>query len=316
MTGIELINKMKNDKGITFSIMPEEKAVEYLNKHNNYFRIASYRKNYDKYLLGNNIGKYVNLDFAYLSELSTIDMHLRFLIIKMCLDIEHSLKVKLLTDITDNNNEDGYEIVKNFLSKNKWITDDIFRKRYSTYVGDLINKYFSFDTHTSNKNNTIYDNIDIRCPVWAFMEIIGFGEFVKFYDFYYTFYNYDNVIPTGVLNTVKSIRNACAHNNCVIHNLRKGSTKPTMAISNFISKIDTITKSERKEKLKIRPLFEITSLIYVYNNIVFEPVKKHRLKELSDFVNGRMIKHKEYFENQQIIKASYNFLKKVVDFLI
>lgn len=84
MTSQELIDKMKNEKGIKFEYMSEEDAIIFLSERNNYFRIASYRKNYDKHISGVNIGKYIDLDFAYLSELATIDMHLRLLVIKMC----------------------------------------------------------------------------------------------------------------------------------------------------------------------------------------------------------------------------------------
>ena len=34
----------------------------------------------------------------------------------MCLDIEHFLKVKLITAVTNNPKEDGYELVKKFIA--------------------------------------------------------------------------------------------------------------------------------------------------------------------------------------------------------
>lgn len=313
LTAENLINKMKS-KGIGFEYMSEQDAIEYLDSRNNYFRIASYRKNYDKHLFGEHAGQYINLDFAYLAELATIDMHLRFLIIKMCLDIEHALKVKLLSDVSQNDDEDGYNIVASFLAKYSWITEDIYRKKSSSYVGDIINKFFYFETHKSSSGKIVFDSIDIHCPVWAFMEIIAFGEFIKFYDFYYeTYHTKENY--TGALNSVKSLRNACAHNNCIIHNLRKGATKPSPKISKFISKIPSISKSERKEKLSIRPLYEFVSLLFLYDRVAFDTVKIHRFNEVKELVNTRMIKHYEYFSNQQIVKASYSFVKKVVDFL-
>ncbi len=73
-----LIEKMKS-KGVTFKYSTEEKAAEYLTDKNNYLCTAAYRKNYQKYNNGSNIGKYIDLDFSYLQELSTIDMHFRFL---------------------------------------------------------------------------------------------------------------------------------------------------------------------------------------------------------------------------------------------
>ena len=121
LTAAQLVEKMKSEKGIHFKYTSEEKAVDYLTNVNNYLRTAAYRKNYQKYLKGANIGKYINLDFAYLQELSTIDMHFRFMVSKMCLDIEHALKVKMLKDIENDPTTDGYDIVHAFLSHNDYI---------------------------------------------------------------------------------------------------------------------------------------------------------------------------------------------------
>ena len=314
LTPEELIAKMQ-EKNIRCELQEDQEIIEYLREHNNYFRTASYRKNYEKHLEGENKDKYIDLDFAYLSELATIDMHLRFMVIKMCLDIEHSLKVALLSDITSNDNEDGYSLVETFLRNNEYILKDIYYKSRSTYVGDLIKKYFVFNVTTDENDKTVFNEIIINCPVWAFMEIITFGDFTKFYSAYYEIYpkkeNY-----SGILNSVKSIRNACAHNNCIIHDLRKGCSRPTPKISQFIGTIPNITRSERQSALSVRAVYELTALVYLYNKVVFEPVKKHRLFELQDLVNGRMIKHADYFKKQDIIKSSYKFLKKVVDFLI
>lgn len=67
-----LITHMK-EKGIHFDIINEQEAMHFLSEHNYYFKLASYRKNYDKAPLGEKQGQYINLDFAYLKDLSTID---------------------------------------------------------------------------------------------------------------------------------------------------------------------------------------------------------------------------------------------------
>ena len=99
LTSAQLIQKIKDEKGISFCIVSEKQAEKYLFNVNNFLRTASYRKNYQKYQKGYNTGKYIDLDFAYLKELSTIDMHFRMEVIHLCIDIEHDLKVKILQEV-------------------------------------------------------------------------------------------------------------------------------------------------------------------------------------------------------------------------
>ena len=304
---------MKNEKGITFNYISEEEAENFLQRKNNYYRLAAYRKNYDKKLNGNNKGEYIRLDFAYLVDLSIIDMYLRNIIFQMCLDVEHDLKVQLLNHITNNTDEDGYSIVVDFINRNDYLKEEIYKKRFSTYVGDLINKFFTFETHRNVNNKEIIDNIEIRCPVWAFVEIISFGTFINLYEYYY---DLKAPIPKSLLNPVKSLRNACAHNNCLINNLHRGSTRPTTAVSKFISLIPGISADTRKKYLSVQPIFEFCSLLIVYDKVVSENIKTHRYIELSNLINERMTKHAEYYSEQQLLKSAYAFIKKVLDFLI
>lgn len=95
----ELINHMKN-KGITFHERTEAEAKDFLSYNNYYLKLSSYRFNYPKFGPGHpKEGQYQGLDFGYLQELSTIDKYLRYYVLEMCLDIEHSIKVKLLTEV-------------------------------------------------------------------------------------------------------------------------------------------------------------------------------------------------------------------------
>lgn len=43
-TADELVNKLQNEKGITFNIIDKNTAVDYFRDINNYLRTASYRK--------------------------------------------------------------------------------------------------------------------------------------------------------------------------------------------------------------------------------------------------------------------------------
>jgi hypothetical protein len=76
----EQIKDLK-EKGVVFNIMNEDDAKKFLRYNNYYFKLKSYASNYP---INPKNGKYVNLEFAYLVELSKIDMYLR----KIILDIQ------------------------------------------------------------------------------------------------------------------------------------------------------------------------------------------------------------------------------------
>lgn len=137
----EQISHLK-DKGVRFEIMDEESAKEYLRTHNNYFKLTSYRKNYAKHPDGENKGKYIELDFAYLVDISIIDMQLRYMIVPMALDIEHHTKLKLLKKVEEYG-EDGYQIVRDYIDsldvRQKLVYDgEINRNRRSVYCGAFL----------------------------------------------------------------------------------------------------------------------------------------------------------------------------------
>ena len=311
---------LAEEKGITFTYTSEEEAELYFLNSNNYLRTASYRKNYVKYQNGKDEGKYVGLDFAYLTELSTIDMHLRFLLIKMCLDVEHSIKVSLIKRIEKQPGENGYDIVHKFLSKHPKVLTSIEQKSDSTFTGDLIQKYFllGYEFDTSNKDEScplIPRIIDYDCPVWVFLELLSFGELLNFYTFFDDYFS-DEVLPCkkNVLNLVKSLRNACAHNNCIINDLRPCSeTYSPGAINQYIARIPEISDFQRRKKLGTKTILEIVALLYVYDNVVDTKVKTYRILELKSLLRGRFLENKIFFENNDLIKSTYNFFLKIVD---
>lgn len=224
MTSKALVDKLRDEKGVSFKYVTEDNAEKYLAKINNYLRTASYRKNYQKYLNGPSKGKYIDLDFAYLQELSTVDMHLRNLVTKMCIDIEHDLKVLLLENLENDSGEDGYDIVDNFLSNNPYIVGKIEAASASPFTGNLINKYFTIQrVYNPQKGKSENKITAFDCPAWVLMELLSFGDFIRFYEYYY---GLKGSIPVDIsmINLVKSLRNGCAHNNCIIADLNPGSS--------------------------------------------------------------------------------------------
>ena len=314
LTSKQLIQKMKNDKGIKFNLISEAEAEKYLLNSNNYLRTASYRKNYQKYTNGNNKGKYINLDFAYLKELSAIDFHFRSLVSKMCIDIEHDLKVKMLKEIENNVSIDGYGIVDTFLKSNQKIVGKLEGTINSPFTGDLIQKYFTISSTVNPKTGrTIYSITSYSdCPVWVLFELITFGDLIIFFEYYKTHYSTNIKLSKNVLNLVKSLRNASAHNNCIIACLNHKTSGTPAEISQKIASITTINTNQRQKKLSQRPTLEFVALLYAYDSIVSEKVKAKCIEELKSLVFVRMSRNKKFFSNNALIKSSYEFICKVV----
>lgn len=302
----DLVQKLKNEKGIRFNIVSEEDAENYLLDTNNYMRTASYRKNYQKYTKGKNKGKYIDLEFAYLKDLSSVDSHLRSILLQICIDIEHDLKIQLLKDL-EQSALDGYGIVETFLDKNERIKAGILKRRSSAYTADLIDKYFVIETDADGKEYIK----DPDCPVWVLLEIISFGDFILFYDYFYKIIgNYK--ISVSLLNNVKSLRNACAHNNCLIYNLNMGNSNPSLLICTEVSKIQGISKSTRTKRLSSRFLLEYVTTLYVFKTVTSKSNRKEKAIMLQNLYDGRMVKNKDFYKNNELIKSSYLFTNKIV----
>ena len=310
---LELVTMLRDDKGITFNGISEEDAIIYLSEHNNYLRTASYRKNYEKHTTGINAGKYIQLDFSYLIELSRLDMYLRSQLLQMCIDIEHALKVRIISDIELNPHENGYNIVKSFLKDNPSILRNIAQKADSIFTGNLIEKYFSlcyvFDSDGSFQPEVIRTD----CPVWVLVELLTFKECISFFKYYNAKFPGRISFNFSRLNTIRSLRNACAHNNCLLISLRPGVTHPNQSVSQYISKIASIGKEERKNKLSCRPLYEIVCLLIEYNNTVSAPLKTYRMGDLKDFAHNRLVKNYKFFKDNQVIETAIKFFQKIID---
>lgn len=310
----ELVTMLKEEKGITFNYMDTLEAEAHLGNKNNYLRTASYRKNYDKHETGDHVGKYIQLDFAYLVELSKLDMYLRTYLLQMCIDVEHAIKVSIIADIEKNVAEDGYTIVNDFLAKNPDIVGSISKKADSVFTGDLIQKYFRLCYVFDRKSEYIHtETLKSDCPVWVLVEVLAFKDFLRFAEYYTKCYPNRLSLNYKLLNTVRNLRNACAHNNCILISLRTGATKPPSVVSQRVAKIPTIGKEERKNKLSCRPLFEIVCLLMEYEHWVSEPLKSKRLEILKRFAHGRLVSHAGFFDGNQVIHTSLIFLQKIID---
>lgn len=292
----EIIKYCKNDLGITFNLMDEEKAKEFLEKNNFFFRLKQYCSICPEQTKS---GKYIGLDFGHLVELSTIDMFLRKLLLKMTIDLEHYLKVKLVNDCQNNPADDGYEVVEKFLESHLKLKEDIAKVNKNTSYGES-----SFEKYTAAP------------AVWNFVEMVSFADFISFYAFYYDYMRM-TCEYTKHFESVRRIRNACAHNVCML-----ASFKP---VQGFKSDLETnfellggnigIGSGTISYCMKVPLLNDFAVMLSVYTKLISSPkIKEITIQEIKDFFDGRMVYRKQYFENNTDIKNAYQFARKVLDY--
>lgn len=300
--------KHLQSKGVQFNRITVEEATAYLQENNNYFKLRAYRKNFPKHPDGALEGQYINLDFAFLKDLSIIDMRMRYTFLQMALDIEHFAKVNLLR-VIEESGEDGYTIVEEYFDS--LITDDAISdgNRYNNLLSEL----------ERNRKNPycggIIEKYDGCYPVWAFIEIISFRTLIQFYRFCSKHFD-DKYLEERyyLLLTIKELRNATAHSNCLIHDMgaKDSIHKPNFSVLRALS---GISKTTRDNRLKNERMRQIITLLYAYTVFVTSKgVLKHTKDNLAALVS-RMYREIDYYSDNNNISVSFDFFKKAVDIL-
>lgn len=292
----ELMLHMKT-KGIQFNHISEVEAQDILENTNYYYKLLSYKRNFSK----NSFGKYINLEFSYLYDLSTIDMRLRYILLHMCLDIEHALKVKILKDITDNPNMDGYNIVDSFFQ----------------YTGLTAADCMPGSAAKTHYNENLYNRYLVDPPIWVLLETMQFGNFIRFIEFYtYKISKSDDYYLNlaKVIKHVKNIRNAAAHNQAILMDIAEiRSDRATKVVSDYVLDIHSISSTMRNSKLKNRKIHDLVAVLYIHQHyIVSEGIKKNRYKDLEELM-VRITRNKGFYDKNPGLTSAYTFFSKIVD---
>ncbi len=300
------IDDMKS-KGITFDIESEKDATRYLKNNCYYFKLKTYAGNFEKYRGTDKKGQYINLDFAYIKELYELDNRLKILITSMSFDIEHALKIKLLNDVISNDFEDGYNIVNTYLSEDYLRVKGIHDKEGKSTLTDLIRKHISEDDYSIDEY-----------AIWEIVEVLSLGSFIELYQLYYGTYHSKKTDYTSFLVPVKILRNAAAHNNCLLNSIRTPyniSFSTTKEIMTILSKINGITPDTRNKWMSNPLIHDFIVLVYLYLQIVKDKNKKAEcIQSLNDYFNTRLIEHKDYFEKNNVLCECYHFTSRVIQY--
>lgn len=307
LTAKEQVEHCKS-KGVKFDKFSEGSAIKYLEENNNYFKLRAFRKNFTK----NQNELYLNLDFAQLVDLAILDNRLRRILLETTLNIEHFSKVHLLK-ILQAIGEDGYQIVSDYMNQlspknRKILMKDLQKNKTSLYCGNLYAKYLSNDP--------------IDAPVWAFIEVISFGQYLHFYE-YCAERSSNQELSNRIylMRVVKDLRNACAHNNCIINDLQaalppavhkqRNNTSKNLTVTQAVAKLP-ISSQRRKKYLNRLILHQIITTLFTHKEIVISTgVHNHIAEELQEF-KLRYYRECNYTKTP-LIDGSFTFLFEVIN---
>ena len=210
--------------GVKFELISEQEAKEYLTNSNYLFRLKCYLNNF---IL--DVNKRYCVDFFVLKELAVIDMHLRKWIISTSLDIEHSIKVKIVSLHTGGKIDITQNKLNQFISNDEYINGELKRR-------------------VNIKNNykiNLYEKYDNNWELWSLLEVLDVGSLLKFMNFFEITID----INKNLLYRFKEIRNAAAHNSILLSNLKQHENFDITQIL-ISNRGELINKTALKQKAK------------------------------------------------------------------
>lgn len=294
----ELLDNLE-EHGVSFNIKNRDEAKTLLEELNYFYKITVYKRNFKK----DSQGKYINLDFAYLSDLASVDMQLRYILTSFTLDIEHSLKTFLMKKATENVETDGYDIIESFMQSTEdndysytLTKEDIFKKASNS-------KSYQYNLYQTHKD----------CPpIWAAIEVMSFGDLIELFIYYFTRFPEDDINISsirGLLTGVKKIRNSSVHNNPFLFDLSSGNLD---TINSYLRKY--VQEGRIGEMYyKIPKVHDVLCVIYAHDRFVKGSGSRYyRMESLNSLVT-KSIERFSYLESDNDIVHFFKVLKLMVD---
>lgn len=306
LTVSEQVSYMRDHCGIRFEICTENEAEMFLKNRNYFFKVKAFAKNFHK---DRKTGKYVDLDFAHLVELSTLDALLRKEILAIAVDIEHFLRVGFVSHLSENESEDGYELIERFFRVYPGYKAEVVSKGANSYCQDLVNKLQ-----------------EEGFAAWNVIELLSFGQFINLYKLYSQNNGGWNQKICNLLIPAKAIRNAAAHNNCLLNSIFVHYSVPyrmdtsdaiqmTKQVDSYVSKIPSLkTSKSRAKKLANPVVHDFVALLFLFDKVVTsDETKRKTYQRLHTLFHDRMLRRQDLFVSNEQLRSCYQFVVKIID---
>ena len=298
------IDQLK-EKGVTFNLCPEKDARSYLTDRTYYFKIRSFRTLYDKRIGGDRNGQYINLDFGHLRALASLDRDLRYALLPLTLDVEHAARTKLIRNITERPDEDGYGVCADYMTslnhdERNRRKGDIAVLKNDLYCSDLIAKY---------------GKDPAKMPAWVIAELFSFGSLAGFYLFCAKRWE-DKAMEDEhyMLRQAQFIRNACAHSSNMANGfgMQDDEVEPNAKVEKAIAKTG-LSHRVRTSKMKNPRLKQIATLLYLHSHLVTEGTSRKRAIADMQTLKASMAKSLEALSGNDTVRSSLTFLIALID---
>lgn len=241
----------------------------------------------------------------------------------MCLDLEHYLKVEIINSIQESHPEEAYIIVREYIDSQ----DPLIRKQLKSSINPAEHKADIY-------KGSLMENHFPNYPVWAFLEIVKFADLIYFYSFVRSKYECSACNASScfhlrkgecdkikrinrqkkMLHDVRSLRNAAAHNSCILNDLHYKSNMYFAQIEVKHHVYEVVPKEFAKHRLEYDRVRQIITLFHMYGiHVTSDTVKSIRYKEARHIFCERFMRHIDYFHTNAPIKKTFEFLEKVID---
>lgn len=277
--------------------------------------------------------KYKGITFNHCNE--TIAMHLRYLFLKLSLDIEHNLKTLLIRFLTESD-EDGYKIIDEYKSYEiesyhaKLISDGLEAskikskiEKYETIDKKLMHSYKSTRDYSYDLINKKKD----KPPIWVIIELMSYGQLYFFIDFYVKKekYKYKELkLASSLLLDSKNIRDSSAHSRPIIFNiigpnqfLFPKDKYPKLQVRNYLTQSCDLQDDFIKSKIRNFKIHDICALFYLHDYYVKGTItRKERKNELIKLLTRSRLRRTYYLKHPEFRDVLYIFTRIVRNYRI
>lgn len=353
------VSYLKDEKNVSFRLMSEKDAVTFLEERNFFFKLKAFAKDFEKYACKpGEKGRYVNLDFGHLVELSKLDRTLRSLVLDLALDIEHYLKVRI-NAAAMHAGADPFEVVNTFLEDSaasvvseqtkaldKGIGAGAVRLAASTLGGCDVESRPAIVSAANDAVETLsvvtkgrnprhiehaiagmagspYSGALVRkyadgpIPLWTLLELVSFGPLTRLYR--HCFGKAGAIDDPeerrmlssyrGMLRCTQQLRNAAAHNDCLLNGLaaheKKSGVYPKIRkslVEDYGMGPDVVAQVG-----SVRVAMDLAAVLICYDAYVPRGGSRSRAGLSLSATRERFAKHAPWFDKTYAVKSFLDY---------